>query len=66
MNNQAVIDVKPNNQAVSDVKPNMGNVGDITQIYTETRAIPVGMPIFFGGAFSLTYPTTGTFTATRL
>lgn len=64
MNN--VIDVKPNNQLVMDFKPNMQAVQGPTQAYTETRVIPVGMPIFFGGAFHLTYPTTGTFIGVRI
>lgn len=58
----------PSNRAVIDVKPsnNVSNVTDVTAVYMETRVINKGQVVPWGLNWLITYPSAGTFTATRL
>jgi hypothetical protein len=62
--NFRVVDTKPNSLRAVDVKPNMNRAFEETVIYTDTRTINKGQPM--GLLLSLTYPTTFTFTSSRL
>ena len=70
-----IVDTKPKLKAVEDVKSSFGVVLDTKSknlkpmgeevAYLESRTLLASMPIPFGGAFHLTYPTAITVQAVR-